>query len=184
MRNCARHEWVAQLGEHGFHPFPRFGEGPEGRVSVSLVFPAGYFHPDTGRLEKVKLHLGADIALVSEEGAVREVGLDILQVMEVVHTRPGQVERRDDPVQPADGVQLESVEMGALCGAVPVGGGFLRVLPAHRAAPGTCHPAYRYRHGIDAETILVAIHLPGHPLTDALAERGRGVAPVVVLPAG
>ena len=62
------------------------------------------------------------MALVPEEGAVRVAGLDILQVMEVVHARPGQVERRDDPVQPADGVQLVSVEKGALCGAVSVGG--------------------------------------------------------------
>ena len=115
---------------------------------------------------------------------MRVAGLDILQVMEVVYARLGQAGRVDAPVQPADGVQLVSVEKGALRGAVSVGGGFPRVLPAHRAAPGTCHPAYLYRHGIDAETILAAIHLPGHPLTDALAERGRGLAPVVVLPAG
>ncbi len=178
------HGLVAELGEHGFHPFPRFGEGLEGRFSVSLVFPAGCFQPDTGRFEKVKPHLDADMALVPEEGAVRVAGLDILQVMEVVHARLGQAGRVDAPVQPADGVQLVSVEKGALRGAVSVGGGFPRVLPAHRAAPGTCHPAYLYRHGIDAGTILAPIHLPGHPLTDALAERGRGLAPVVVLPAG
>ena len=178
------HELVAQLGKHGFRPFPRFGEGPEGRFSVSLVFSAGCFQPDTGRFEKVKPHLDADMALVPEEGAVRVAGLDILQVMEVVYARLGQAGRVDAPVQPADGVQLVSVEKGALCGAVFVGGGFPRVLPAHRAASGTCHPACRYRHGIDAETILAAIHLPGHPLMDALAEQGRGLAPVVVLPAG
>lgn len=49
------------------------------------------------------------MAFVSEEGAVRVAGLDILQEMEVMHARPGQVERRDAPVQPADGVQIESV---------------------------------------------------------------------------
>ena len=89
----------------------------------------------------------------------------------------------DAPVQPADGVQLESVN-GCLARRSIRRRGFPRVLPAHRAVPGTCHPAYFYRHGIDAETILAPIHLPGHPLTDALAEQGRGLAPVVVLPAG
>ena len=67
--------------------------------------------------------------------------------MEVVHARLGQAGRMDDPVQPADGVQLVSVEKGALRGTISVGGGFPRVLPAHRAAPDTCHPACRYRHG-------------------------------------
>lgn len=124
------------------------------------------------------------MALVPEEGAVHVVGLDILQEMEVMHARPGQVERRDDPVQPADGVQFVPVEKGTLCGAVSVGGGFPRVLPAHRAVPSTYHLAYPYRHGFDAGTILAPIHLPGHPLMDALAEQGRGLAPVVVLPAG
>ena len=104
-------------------------------VSVSLVFSAGCFQPDTGRFEKVKLRLGADMALVSEEGAVRVVGLDILQEMEVMHARPGQVERRDAPVQPADGVQLESVN-GCLAWHSIRRRGFPCVLPAHRAAPG------------------------------------------------
>ena len=145
------HGLVAELGKHGFNPFPRFGEGPEGRFSVSLVFSAGCFQPDTGRFEKVKLRLGADMALVSEEGAVRVVGLDILQEMEVMHARPGQVERRDAlevmharpgqverrdaPVQPADGVQLESVN-GCLAWHSIRRRGFPCVLPAHRAAPG------------------------------------------------
>ena len=130
------------------------------------------------------MHLGVDIALVSEEGAVRVVGLDILQEMEVVHARPGQVERMDDPAQPADGVQLVSVVIRSLARRRSVGGGFPRIFPVHRAALGTCHPAYLYRHGIDAETIRPPIHLPSHPLTDALAKRGHGLAPVVVLPAG
>ena len=42
---------------------------------------------------------------------MRVAGLDIFQVMEVVHARLGQAGRMDDPVQPADGVQLVSVEM-------------------------------------------------------------------------
>ena len=113
------HGLVAELGEHGFHPFPRFGEGLEGRFSVSLVFPAGCFQPDTGRFEKVKPHLDADIVLVPEEGAVRVAGLDILQVMEVVHARLGQAGRVDALVQPADGVQLVSVEKGAFTSALP-----------------------------------------------------------------
>lgn len=103
------HGLVAELGEHGFHPFPRFGKELEGRFSVSLVFPAGYFQPDTGRFEKVKPHLDAGIVLVPEEGAVRVAGPDILQVMEGVHARLGQAGRVDAPVQPADGVQLVSV---------------------------------------------------------------------------
>ena len=50
--------------------------------------------------------------------------------MEVVYARLGQAGRVDAPVQPADGVQLVSVEKGALRGAVSVGGGFPRVLPS------------------------------------------------------
>ena len=50
---------------------------------------------------------------------MRVAGLDILQVMEVVHARLGQAGRVDALVQPADGVQLVSVEKGAFTSALP-----------------------------------------------------------------
>lgn len=74
------------------------------------------------------------MAFVSEVGAVRVVGLDILHVMEVVHARLGQVERVDEPAQPADSVQFVSVVMGALRGAISVGGGASFLLIVQRLA--------------------------------------------------
>ena len=81
-------------------------------------------------------------------------------------------------------MQFVSVVIGALRGAVSVGGGLPCVFPAHRIALGACHPADLYRLGIDVETILAPIHLPGYLLADALAERDRGLVLVVVLTPG
>lgn len=59
-----------------------------------------------GRLKKFWLHIGTDIAPVSNHGGVGIIGLDILQVIDVMHARLRQVERVCAPAQPADGVQL------------------------------------------------------------------------------
>ena len=120
------------------------------------------------------------MAFVSEEGAVRVAGLDILQEMEVMHARPGQVERRDAPVQPADGVQIESVNGCLARRSIRRREGSLSFLPIVQ------HLARAIRHAATGMESMQKQSSPpsGHPLMDALAEQGRGLAPVVVSPAG
>lgn len=67
-------------------------------------------------------------------------------------------------------------------GAVSVGGGFPRVLPAHRAVLGACRPATIGLESMQEQSST--IHFPGNPLADALAERDCGLVPVIVLPPG
>lgn len=57
---------------------------------------------------------------IPDEGAVGVVVPDVLQAMDVMHARLGQVEGVDDPAQSADGVRLVPVVVGALRCAIAV----------------------------------------------------------------
>lgn len=58
-----------------------------------MVDPVGTFKSDIDRLEKVKLDFHTDVPLVSEDAAIAVKRLDVLQIVDVVYTRLGKVNR-------------------------------------------------------------------------------------------
>ena len=58
---------------------------------VLLIEPVGTLKPDVGRLEEVKLDFRSDISLFSEYAAIVVMRLDVIQIVDVVNTRLGQV---------------------------------------------------------------------------------------------
>lgn len=109
-----KHKLACELREVCFDTLSGLCKGDEGWLPIFLVESVRDLQTDVGRFEKIQLQGRADIAAVSEDAAVVVFIFDILQIIDVVHVRLGDVEGVDDSAEPADGVQLVSVVVGVL----------------------------------------------------------------------
>ena len=84
---------ISKLRKQCFNPLSCLYKRDESGLSVLLVEPVGAFKSDVVRLEKVKLDFRANVLLVSEDTAIAVNRLNILQIVDVVYTRLGKVNR-------------------------------------------------------------------------------------------
>lgn len=117
-----------------------------------------------GCFKEVRLRIGTDVAPVSNHGAVGVVGLDVPQIIDVMHACLRQVKGVYDTAYPADGVQFVPVVVCALQCTISVRRGFPVIALSHPATPSTCHAADFYRLGIEAEDSFAPIHFIDEPL--------------------
>lgn len=158
MRIAYKHKLVAQLGEQGFYPFPGFSKRWKEGLTILLVVSVRHIQTDIGGFKEVPLHVGADIAPVSKHGAVGVIGIDVMQIIDVVRACLRQTKGVYDTTLPTNGVQFVSIIVCALRSAVSVRQGFPVITLPHLAMSGTCHAANFYRLGAMQKFLTLPLH--------------------------
>ena len=129
-----KHELPRKQGEICFNPLSSLCERDERRFPILLIKSIWDFRANVGRFEKGKLHGCADISTVSENAAVVMFIFDIIQIIDIVNIRFGDIKGMDDTAESAYGMPLVSIIEGVLRCAKAIRGGGIVVGPPESAS--------------------------------------------------
>lgn len=177
------HEIVVELGEYSLYTLTEAFISPRRRSSVLLVQPIWDFQRDIGYVKEIQLHLGTEIAFVSEHHAVVIFPTDIFEEMEVMDACRSHVIGMDNSPYSADSVEFVSIIMQSLRSAVTPIGGSIHIVTPHGTAFRPCVLTYLDRFGINTENILSSINRHSDILTDFFGKSCRQLTPGVELSA-
>ena len=177
------HEIVVELGEYGFDTFTEPPVYPHWRTPVLLIQPIWDFKSNIGYLKEILLHLGTKIALVRKHHAVVIFPAYILEIMEVMNASRRHVIRMYDTAYAADCMELITIIVQPLRGAISPVRGSVNIVTPHCTMLRSCVLADFYRLGINTEHILGAVNGDCHILADFFGKPRRQLTPGIELPA-
>ena len=177
-------ELVIELGEESLDSFSKFPVCPNRRSPVLLVEPIWDLQRDMCHVKQVLLNVGAKITLVAKHQAIVILPFDILKIIEVMNVGRSHVIAEDDSAYSTDCMELISVVMHILGGAVSPGRSQIRCFSAHSAACGSGILTYLYRFRVDTEHILASVHCRGYVFADFFAKMIGEFAALIILATG
>lgn len=174
------HELVVELREESFDSFSEFLVCPCRRLPILLVQPIRYFQGYVCYLEKILLYLCTEIPFVSKHYAIVILPLHIFEIMEIMNVGNSHVIRMDNPTYTTDSVELITIIMHALRGAIaPLRCAFI-IIPAHCTAFCSGVLTNLDRFGVNAEHIFITIHCHCYVFAYFLAKNGRELSTLIV----
>ena len=176
------HEVVIQLRKDGLDSLTEAFVSPCRWTPVLLVQPVWDIKCNVYGFKQVQLYGSTQVSLISKYHAVSVFPLHIFKILQVMHVGGSHVEGVYDSGDTAQGVELISIIVHVLRGAVAPGGCMLYVVLSHLTPVGTGILADLYRLGVNAEDGLATIYCLGYGLTDILAKHHGLLATLVVLP--
>ena len=178
------HELVIELGKDGFDSFSESPVCPNRWTPVLLVKPIRHLQRDMSDIKQVLLNVGAKIPFIAKHQTVVVLPFDILKVIEVMYICRGHVIAVNDTAYSADCMELISIIMHVLGGAVSPCRRQLRNLPAHGATCCPCVLAYFDWFGVYAEYIFASVHCQCYILADFFPKSVSELAALIVLATG
>ncbi len=113
------HKIIVELGKYCFDTFTESPVSPYWRTPVFLIRPIWNFKSNIGCLKEIFLYLGAKITLVTKHHAVVIFPAYILEIMEVMNACRRHVIRMYDTAYAANCMELISIIVQPLRGAIP-----------------------------------------------------------------
>lgn len=176
------HEIIVELGEYCFDTFTELPICPHWRTPVLLIQPIWDFKSNIGYLKEILLHLGAKIALVSKHHAVVIFPAYILEIVKVMNACRRHIVRMYDTAYAADCMELISIIVQPLRGAISPVRGSLRIVTPHCTTLRSCVLTYLYRLRVNAEYVFSSINGDSHILADFFGKSRRQLTPGIELP--
>ena len=177
------HEIIVELGEYCFNTFTELPVCPHWRTPVLLIQPIWDFKSNIGYLKEILLHLGTKIALVTKHHAVVIFPAYILEIMKVMNACSRHIIRMYDTAYTADCMELISIIVHPLRGAISPVRSSIRIVTPHCTTLRSCVPADFYGLGINTENILGAVNVDSHILADFFGKSRRQLTSGIELPA-
>lgn len=177
------HKIIVELGEYGFYAFAESLVCPYWRTPVFLVQPIWDLKSNFSCFKEIFLHLSAEIAFVTKHHAVVIFPANILEIMEVMNACRRHVIRMYDTAYAADCMELISIIVQPLRGAISPVRGSISIVTPHCTTLRSCVLTDLYGLGINTEHIFGTVNGDSHILANFFGKPCRQLTSDIELPA-